>query len=180
MTENRGAAIEGTLHSIDGKGVVRMRARCETKIDDLWSALTDPQRLAHWYGKVEGDLRVGGEFTDFASGSESEGRGRIEVCDPPRQLRLISLREEVGPEEVVTADLVSDGGHTILMLEVSGLPLDKLYAYGAGWQAHVEDLAAHLAGQERPDWPTRWGSRWGELAPSYREMTAVPLEQTSR
>jgi hypothetical protein len=28
--------------------------------------------LAHWYGKVEGDLHVGGEFTDFASGSQAE------------------------------------------------------------------------------------------------------------
>jgi uncharacterized protein YndB with AHSA1/START domain len=175
VTENPEAAIEGTLRSANGKGIVRMKARYETDIDDLWSALTDPQRLARWYGKVEGDLRVGGEFTDFAFGSESEGRGRVDVCDPPRQLRVISLREEVGPEEVVTAELVAAGDHTILMLEVRGLPLDKLYAYGAGWQAHVEDLAAHLAGQERPDWPTKWGSRWDELAPSYREMTVVSL-----
>lgn len=133
--------------------------------------------MAHWYGKVEGDLHVGGEFTDFASGSQSEGRGRIDVCDPPRQLRVSTILEEVGPEEVVTAELIAEGDHTILRLEVGGLPLDKLYAYGAGWQAHVEDLGAHLAGQERADWPTTWGSRWDELAPSYREMTVVPLER---
>ena len=176
MSENPGTAIEGTLHSIGGKGVVRMRARYETDIGDLWSALTAPERLARWYGTVEGDLRVGGEFTDFASGSESEGRGRIEVCAPPRKLRMTSLREGAGPERVVTAELVADDDHTMLMLEVRGLPLDKLYAFGAGWQAHLEDLAAHLAGQEHPDWPTTWGSRWDELAPSYREMRVVPLE----
>ena len=34
----------------------------DTDIDDLWSALTDPRRLARWYGEVEGDLRLGGEL----------------------------------------------------------------------------------------------------------------------
>ncbi len=43
-------------------GVVRMQDRFDTGIDDLWSALTDPPRLARWLGEVEGDLRLGGEF----------------------------------------------------------------------------------------------------------------------
>lgn len=67
---------------------------------------------------------------------------------------MSTIREEVGPEEVVTAELVAEGDYTILRLEVGGLPLEKLYAYGAGRQAHVEDLGAHLAGQERADWYT--------------------------
>jgi hypothetical protein len=44
--------------------------------------------------------------------------------------------------------------------------LDELAAHGAGWQAHVEDLAAHLAGRERADWRTQWS----ELTPHYREQ----------
>ena len=52
----------GSLRSADGKGVVRMEDRFDTDIDDLWSALTDPRRLARWIGDVEGDLRLGGEF----------------------------------------------------------------------------------------------------------------------
>jgi hypothetical protein len=31
------------------------------------------------------------------------------------------------------------------------MPLDHLAGYGSGWQVHVEDLAAHLAGRERCD-----------------------------
>ena len=176
MTQNPGAGIEGTLHSVGGKGVVRMKCRYETDIDDLWSALTDPERLARWYGKVEGDLRVGGEFTATVFGSGWDGRGRIDVCLPPWKLEVTTWEEE-GAEFGLAAELVADGDHTGLVIERRGTPLDKLYAYGAGWQAHVEDLAAHLAGQERPDWPTTWGSRWDELAPSYREMTVVPLER---
>ena len=45
----------------DGKGIVRIEDRFDTKIDDLWSALTDPRRLARWIGEVKGGLRPGGE-----------------------------------------------------------------------------------------------------------------------
>jgi uncharacterized protein YndB with AHSA1/START domain len=64
MTSNAdtGNRILGSLRSADGKGVVLMEDRYHTGIDDLWSALTDPGRLARWYGRVEGDLRRGGEF----------------------------------------------------------------------------------------------------------------------
>jgi uncharacterized protein YndB with AHSA1/START domain len=175
MTQCPRTAIEATLHSVDGNGVVRMKSRYETDIDDLWSALTGPQRLMHWYGRVEGDLRVGGEFTAFVHGSQWEGRGRIDVCDPPRRLR-VTMSEEGGPQTVVTAELVGDGGGTVLMIEVSGMPLDKLFAYGAGWQLHVEDLSAHVAGQHREDFGAIWFARWEELRPSYRDTTVVLLE----
>ena len=59
---NAGTRILGSLRSADGAGVVRIEDRYDTDIDDLWSALTDPARLARWYGEVEGDLRPGGEF----------------------------------------------------------------------------------------------------------------------
>ena len=45
MTENSGSAIEGTLYSDNGEGVVRMKGRYETDIADLWTALTNPNRL---------------------------------------------------------------------------------------------------------------------------------------
>ena len=60
MTGN--ASVLGSLHSVDGEGVVRMEDRFDSGIDDLWGALTDPDRLARWYGQVEGDLRPEGEF----------------------------------------------------------------------------------------------------------------------
>jgi uncharacterized protein YndB with AHSA1/START domain len=64
MTSNAGGSgrILGSLRSANGKGIVRMEDRYDTNIDDLWSALTDPRRLARWLGDIEGDLRLGGEF----------------------------------------------------------------------------------------------------------------------
>jgi hypothetical protein len=39
-----------------------MDARLDTEIDDLWGAATDPDRLARWYGEVDGERARGGEF----------------------------------------------------------------------------------------------------------------------
>src|SRR5258706_7553694 len=90
MTGNARPAtrILGSLRSADGNGVVRIEDRYDTDIDDLWSALTDPGRLARWYGQVEGDLRPGGEFHLYIESNDVEGRGRVEACEPPRRLRV--------------------------------------------------------------------------------------------
>jgi uncharacterized protein YndB with AHSA1/START domain len=169
MTSNAptGHRILGTLGSADGKGVVRMEDRFDTDIDDVWSALTDPGRLARWLGEVEGDLRLGGEyrFRFFASGSE--GTGRVEACEPPRRL-LLAHGLGQPHVQVIEAMLAADGDQTILVLEERGMPLDRLAAYGAGIQVHVEDLAAHLAGRERCDADVRWD----ELQPAYDDRAA--------
>ena len=92
---------------------------------------------------MKGDLSVGGEFhATFTSGL---GRaGRVEVCDAPQRLRLLM---EPGEEEtVIEAVLVAEGNKTRLVIEERGLPLAVVAGHGAGWQAHVEDLAAYLAG----------------------------------
>jgi uncharacterized protein YndB with AHSA1/START domain len=172
LTDNLSAAIEGTLHSDEGGGVVRLRARYETDVEDLWSSVTDPQRLAKWYGVVNGDLSDGGEFTAVVHASGWDGRGRIGACVPPRRL-AVTMWEQEGKEHAVAAELVDDD-QANLVLEVRGLPLDLVWAYGAGWQVHLEDLGTHLAGREGRNPPTRWD----ELEPLYRAMNVVPLGAT--
>ena len=170
MTEQSPATtrITGTMHSVDGKGVVRMDGRYDTDIDDLWSAVSDPVRLARWIAEVDGELHVGGAFrVTFTSGWE--GGGRVEVCEPPNRL-LVTLSPGDEDETVVEAELVADGDQTRLVVEERGLPLAELAAHGAGWQAHLEDLDSHVAGQEAADWHTRWT----ELSPAYREQTVRP------
>ena len=166
-----GERILGSLRSADGKGVVRMEERYDTDIDDLWSALTDPRRLARWYGEAEGDLRLGGEFRVrvFDAGPRN---GRVEACEPPSRL-LVTLRDpDAQPgqpkEAVIEVTLAADEDQTTLVAEERGLPLDLLAAYGAGIQIHVENLAAHLAGRELGD----ADARWDELLPRYQDLAA--------
>lgn len=161
MTEQ--GTLVGSVRTVDGKGTVRMEDRFATDVDDLWSALTEPDRLARWIGVVEGELRVGGEFRARFT-SSWDGTGRIDVCERPRRL-VVSLRDgEVAT--IVEAKLTPDGEYTRLVIEERGFPLDVVAAHGAGWQAHVEDLAAHLAGRPAGD----WRARWQELSPAYRDQ----------
>jgi uncharacterized protein YndB with AHSA1/START domain len=167
MTFHRTGAsntLLGSLRAVDGKAAVRMEDRFSTDIDDLWSALTDPQRLARWIAEVEGDLRLGGEFRASFT-SSWEGPGRVDVCEPPRRL-LVTMSPGQDDQTVIEAELVPDGDQTRLVLEERGFPLDEVAAHGAGWQAHVEDLAAHLAGRPAAD----WRMRWAELTPAYRDQ----------
>jgi uncharacterized protein YndB with AHSA1/START domain len=170
MTSNarESGRILGTLRSADGRGVVRMEDRFDTDIDDLWSALTEPGRLARWLGEVEGDLRLGGEFRARFFASGWEGTGRVEACEPPRRLLLLTMEPGQSREHVIEVTLAADGDQTILVWEERGMPLDQLAAYGAGIQVHVEDLAAYLAGRERCD----ADARWNELLPAYRDLEA--------
>jgi uncharacterized protein YndB with AHSA1/START domain len=169
MTSNAagGNRIVGALRIADGKGAVRMEDRFGTDIDDLWSALTEPGRLARWLGDFEGDLRLGGEFrARFFDGWE--GTGRVEVCEPPRHLLVMTRHARQTDEHAIEATLTADGDHTILILEERGMPVNLLAAYGAGIQVHIEDLAAHIAGRERCDAE----ARWEELEPSYEALAS--------
>lgn len=170
MTSNAAASncVVGTLHTADGKGVVRMEDRFDTDIDDLWSALTDPGRLARWLGEFEGDLRLGGEFRARFFASGWEGTGRVDVCEPPRHLLVMTRQDRQDEEHAIEATLTADGDHTILILEERGMPVNLLAAYGAGIQVHIEDLAAHIAGRERCD----ADARWGELQPAYQALAS--------
>src|SRR5215469_14443683 len=177
-----GIRILGSLRSADGAapdsaGVVRIEDRYDTDIDDLWSALTDPARVARWYGQVDGDLRPGGEFRLRVEAADIDATGRVEVCEPPRRLKVTSretdesYRRGIGVppfDEVLEATLTADGDQTVLVIEVKGMPMDKIAFYGTGWQIHAEDLAAYIAGREGGDTE----ARWGELVPVYLDLAA--------
>jgi uncharacterized protein YndB with AHSA1/START domain len=163
-----GTRILGSLRSVDGKGAVRMQDRFSTDIDDLWSALTEPRRLARWIAEVDGDdLRIGGvvraRFT-----SQWEGTVRVEACEPPRRLLLVTEADGRPDVLIIEATLTADGDQTVLVVEERGMPLEHVGDYGAGWQVHIEDLAAHIAGRERCDIE----KRWDELSPAYQELAA--------
>ncbi|HEX2587179.1 MAG TPA: SRPBCC domain-containing protein [Gaiellales bacterium] len=173
MADDRrtGHKVLGSLRSADGMGVVRMEDRLDTRVADVWSALTDPGRLAGWYGEVEGDLRLGGEFHAHLPGAGNR-LGRVDTCEPPRRLAL-TMRDpdaQPGQPEQTAIDVTVDavGDQTNLVVEVRGMPLSLLAAYGVGVQMHVENLTDHIAGRS----PDNSEARWEALLPAYRELAA--------
>ncbi len=176
---NRGRpVIVGVLGLADGSGVVRLQERLAAPIDEVWSAITGPTRLASWHALVEGDLRLGGEFRIFVEADDWEGIGRVMACEPPSRLSVTSRESEeswrrgsgAAPfDEAIEVLLEPDDDGTAITVEVSGLPLEPLAAYGAGWQIHLENLADHLAGRPRQDSEARWEA----LVPAYEAQAAA-------
>jgi uncharacterized protein YndB with AHSA1/START domain len=167
MTGN--ASVLGSLHSVDGEGVVRMEDRLDAGIDDVWGALTDPDRLAHWFGEVEGELSQGGEFRVRIALAGAR-TGKVEACEPPQRL-LLTMRDpdpQPGqPEQtVIEAELIAEGAQTTLVWEERGMPVDLLPAYGTGIQIHVEHLADYISGRELRNVE----ARWNELFPAYEAL----------
>ena len=132
MTSNApgGGRILGSLGSAERKGIVRMEDRFDSDIDDVWSALVDPRRLARWLGDIEGDLRLGGEFRARFFASGWEGTGRVEACEPPRHLLVLTKDPDVPYELVIEATLTADGDQTIVVWEERDMPLKLLSALG--------------------------------------------------
>ena len=169
--------IIGTMRALDEtRGAVRVEDIYDTDIDDLWEACTSPERLARWIAEVSGDLRVGGTIHAVFT-STWTGPGRVEVCDAPRHL-LLTMEPGTDDESQMEAWLTEEGSQTRLVVEERGLPVDKLYLHGAGWQVHLEDLGRSLAEDTRAH-PERWTEqtpapawrrRWDELTPAYQAM----------
>ncbi|WP_309132162.1 SRPBCC family protein [Brevibacterium sp.] len=77
------AAIDRTL--TDGKRegsptrVATVSRSYPTSPQDLWDAVTDPDRIGRWFTSVTGDLSLGGHYQ-----LKDNAAGTITVCDPPR------------------------------------------------------------------------------------------------
>jgi len=128
---------------------VTLVRRYETPIDDLWRALTDPDRVARWYGTIVGPVPRGpGDGFRVDIGGSAIRRARLEACDAPRALEytwwsgdddrgLVRVRLEPAGE-----------GATELTVHHDRLRPHRLVGYGAGWEGNLEALAALMSGSE--------------------------------
>ena len=55
----------------------------DTTVEDLWEAVTAPERIARWFLPVEGDLKLGGRYQ-----LKGNAGGTITRCEPPEALDL--------------------------------------------------------------------------------------------
>lgn len=139
--------------SPDSDATIAFDRPYRTDAADLWQAVTDPERLARWFAPVEGELRAGGEFTiRFDDGDIP--RCTVESCDAPRG--FVWLWPHGERTSRVTVSIAPEGDGSRLRLVHDRLSRAAAPEYGAGWQAYVRSLDAHLAGSEEGDW-------WGEF-----------------
>lgn len=133
-----------------------LERRYDTTVEDLWDALTTPDRLSRWFAIVEGELKLGGRFQvkDNAAGS-------ITRCDPPDALDV--TWEYGGATSWVHVRLAHDGAGARLTLEhvaqrdvASAEHLAKFGpgGVGVGWDLWLLGLALHVAGAGDASAPT--------------------------
>ncbi len=128
---------------------VLLRRAYPADIEDVWDAITDPDRIKRWFMPITGDLREGGTFQ-----LEGNAGGQILTCDRPRRLKVTFG----GESSLVEVRLAADGkDHTTMELEHSvpfemvGSGAGSLYV-GPGWDGALLGLGLFLRG-EAPDDP---------------------------
>jgi uncharacterized protein YndB with AHSA1/START domain len=125
----------------------------DAPIEDVWDAITNPERISRWFLPVSGDLRLGGKYQ-----LEGNAGGEILACDPPRQLKVTwvygedTTEVDIGEVEVRLAPVGED--RTALVLEHGAVVDAALWAefgpgaVGVGWDLTLLDLGLHLRGGE--------------------------------
>src|SRR6478609_9987264 len=120
------------------------RRTYDAAIDDVWDALTNPERIPRWFLPITGELRVGGRYQ-----LQGNAGGVVERCDPPRSFAATwEFGGDVSSIEV-RFDPAPAGG-TVLTLEHVGHVDDEFWdrfgpgAVGLGWEGALLGLAGHL------------------------------------
>lgn len=125
-------------------------------IDDVWDAVTAPERIARWFAPVEGDLRLGGRYQVVGNAG-----GEVLVCTPPQEGRAgYRVTWEFGGAvswlEIGLSRIDDDTTRLELthIAKIAGLPPGFWETYGpgatgVGWDQGLLGLALHLTGGER-------------------------------
>ncbi|MEV4619600.1 SRPBCC family protein [Asanoa sp. NPDC049573] len=135
---------------------VVLRRSFPAPADDVWAAITDPERLSRWFLPVDGDLTVGGLYQ-----IEGNAGGRILRCQRPTELVVTwvfgaDIATTTGSEVHLTLSPEPDGGTELLLRHVAVVDeeLWKQYgpgATGVGWDLSFLGLGLHLAGRGLDD-----------------------------
>jgi uncharacterized protein YndB with AHSA1/START domain len=125
--------------------VLRITRQFRAPIDDVWAAVTEPERLARWIGTFTGDPASGRvEFLMTAEGATEPEEMEIRECEPPRVLRVTS---HVG-EEHWHLDLLLEERVGVTTLTFSQPDIDPVAAesVGPGWEYYLDRLVAAETG----------------------------------
>jgi len=164
----------GPLAAGEGR-VVRLRRTYDARIEEVWDALTTPERIGRWFLPVSGEYRIGGRFQ-----LEGNAGGEILACDRPSRFRVTWAYGEVtSPADIseVEVRLTAAGDEsTTVELEHTAIVPDEFWteygpgAVGVGWDGGMLGLALHLAGGSIDD-PMAW-----QLSEEGREFSARSSE----
>jgi uncharacterized protein YndB with AHSA1/START domain len=156
----------GVLRAEGDRRGVRFERWFAVPAEELWDALTSPERLARWL--APGTVGDGADSTvrlDFGEGGVVTGR--VLHWEPPSVLEF-EWRFAGETESVVRFELSSSDEGTHLVLDHRALAAEHATGYGAGWEAYLASLSDHLEGRSGS-----WDERFAAALPRYRESAAA-------
>jgi uncharacterized protein YndB with AHSA1/START domain len=187
----------GRVPAGQGHAVVLTRSY-DAAVEDVWDAITNPERISRWFLPVSGDLRLGGRYQ-----LEGNAGGEILRCEPPRLLKVSWVFGD-GPadgSEVEVRLSASGEDETVLELEhVAVVDPERWAEYGpggvgVGWDLTFLGLGLHLRGVSIGD-PNAWmatpearqlmtdsSAAWGaanEAAGATSEQAGAAVENTTK
>jgi len=124
---------------------LRFRRRWPRPVDDVWGALTEPDRLARWIGTYDGVREPGGTGT-FTMTHEDEPAGeslRVVACAAPVRL-VVEWDTEAGWR--VELDLDQDGPDAVLTFVQLFPAGTDVTDHALGWHWYLDKLDAEVAG----------------------------------
>lgn len=153
----------------NGTSYVVYHRRFRASIDDVWAAITEPDRLARWIGTWSGDPSTGSvDFSMTAEGEDIQpARYLIDECSPPATLRV-----RTGPESDPDAmwcfelDLVEADGITTLTFAQAMDDAGMAESVGPGWDYYLDRLVAVEGGETTES--VVWDQYYPALASHYR------------
>lgn len=135
----------GQIQRLDDCFQGRLERFFEHDQEAVWRMLTEPQELAQWLAPGVIEQRIGGVVHIDFEDSGITIQSTVLEWDPPRRLQY-SWSSGDEPVRPLHWELTADGNGTQLILTV-GIPLEEDVAKAcAGFEAHLDMLAAALEG----------------------------------
>jgi len=151
MTRNRTLTPTGARERREGIDHVAYTRTFAAPIDDVWAAVTEPERLVRWIGTWTGDPASGTvAFRMTAEGENCpEDTYWIDACDAPHRLAVHFSSGEGAEAELVwrlALDLVETGGVTTLTFAQVMSDPEMASSVGPGWDYYLDRLVAAETG----------------------------------
>lgn len=147
----------GRLSTGEARTVV-LRRTYDAAVEEVWDAITDPERIPRWFLPVSGDLRPGGTYQ-----LQGNAGGRILACEPPTRLRLTWVFGEADPDSSeVEVQLAAAGDGTELVLRHTAVVDEAMWerfgpgATGVGWDLGLLGLGMYLRTGATVEDPGNW------------------------
>lgn len=138
----------------------------DDSVEDVWSALTQPDRVARWLGTISGDPQTGTvDLTMSEDESATPAPVTILECEPPTRL-VVDAPSPDGVWRLSVALHEKDGGTCLVFVQRLSEPYDAS-SIGPGWHYYLDRMGAVIAGDDFLD-------NWDDYYPSLHDAYAMP------